>query len=722
MNLILADKGIIDLDIGRLVHTKEESAALSGVKHLNVSGNELTKVAGLLPLSALEHVNFSRNRIVSLSGLPHRLVSLDVSRNNLTSIEALSTLDCLKNLDVSHNKLNTLTGINPRAPLKVLKASYNLIGSLQGLRDVNPNTLRSVSVDSNYIKDPAELRTLMDFKHLVSLAVGSNPFTLLYPEFQREIAEAMPTLQSVDGCATARLICGGDALPQAPAPAVSPRHIVRPQPQPHQQPQPLQQPLPLPRGQQEAFASAISSMLGRSAVTAQPHASVSDAASFRSSQKQRLQELIETPRRLPPPSDASAPAAALPHQQSVLSFQPSHAAHSPSTSTSAFAAAPPQQPRSSRAESSVQGAADDDDEHRVRKRLEVQVEELRRLLSESQNKCVRLDRETARLSEEVSNCNRVITEQRKAAAELREENERLQRSSQAMHRRTEKVNREFKYAHQMNLALRQQLAEGPHQQLSTAAAAAGTGAGAAAAASGHAASFRGPAATSHLRSQTANARGGGETAPTTAYNTTVSHSYKNLDVQQAAALLAVPPPPTQRQTASRRHGSAGGGAAYNSSLLSHGSRAADSTVSGGSRRRAQTPPAKPASPAASGGGGGGGGSWNSGAPPVASNSLFGGVGGGGGGGAAAAVGSSSGGGSEAGERESLGPTPRSIGGLTALLQAVLDEPTRSVSAGGAERSGSVGSPQFRGGSPEFSAAPARTLTHTSPAKSAATEY
>ena len=653
-------------------------------------------------------MNFSRNRIVSLSGIPHRLVSLDVSRNNLTSIEALSTLDCLKNLDVSHNKLSVLTGINPRAPLKVLKASYNLIGSLQGLRDVNSNTLRSISVDSNYIKEPEELRTLMDFKHLVSLAVGSNPFTLRYPEFQREIAEAIPTLQSVDGCATARLMYADDVLPQAPAPAVSPRHIVRPQPHQHQHQQPL------PRGQQEAVASAISSMLGRSAVTAQPHASVSDTASYRS-QKLRLQELLDTPRRLPPPSDVSGSAAGLPHQQSVLSHQPSqHAA------SSASASAPPQQPRS-RAESSVQGT--DDDEHRWRKRLEVQVEELRRLLSESQSKCVRLDRESTRLADEVSNCNRVITEQRRAAAELREENERLQRSSQAMHRRTEKVSREFKYAHQMNLALRQQLSEGPHQQMSAAAAAAAAGT-AAASSGGNAALSRGPAATGHLRSHTANARGGGEGAPTTAYNTTVSHSYKNLDVQQAAALLAVPPPPTRRQTASRRHGSAGGGgggAAYNSSLLSHGSRAADSGLSGGSRRRAQTPPAKPASPAASGSGGGG---WNSGAPPVASNSmLFGGLsGGGGGGGGGGAAGGSSGSGSEAGE--SLGPTPRSVGGLTALLQAALDEPTRSASAsaGGAERSGSVGSPLFRGGSPEFSAVPARTLTHTSPAKSAAAEY
>ncbi|KAJ9456561.1 Leucine-rich repeat-containing protein ODA7 [Diplonema papillatum] len=592
MNIVLAGQGLLDLDIGSLVTSKEELAALAVVKTLDASGNKLTKVTGLQPLSSVSHVNLSRNNLVSLRGLPLQIVQLDVSHNRLTSLEALSVIPTLQTLDASHNNLTSLAGLNSQAPLRVLTASFNFVSSLQPLRAVHKSALRSLALDNNCIKDARELRALTQLPRLASLLLAGNPFAEKYPAYQRAVVNSIPSLQSLDSAPVREggsLLAGSaggkkqvrvdpvasvskspgnpasdDSGAYADDGAAQPQAHGQPAARPHASGGALHNITNAAAGSGGAPAEGGRSCMKKRQQPTPPPAAASQpehlpgggggvAAQRGGFEERRLRDLLQGAKRLglgdvgslagvvpqgwsqtpggaggaagqrgggqgphsllaSPASDPRGGAryrgdqhAATPSGQGLptalmqLAMEETPARHTPTTVPSPnYAHAPSQDPATQR---HAKRAPDDASftrrqanhhqqparhaqHHRGsrrdgeycpptfadpvldfdsvgeisnEKRLELQVEELHRLLAEARARNVQFEVELRRKAQETSNGNRIIADQRKAIAEQREETKAWREKYGALRERADRLTREFKVSHQRNEDLRHQL-------------------------------------------------------------------------------------------------------------------------------------------------------------------------------------------------------------------------------------------------------------------------
>lgn len=102
----------------------------SSLKFLDLSGNALTKVDGVLALVGLRELSIARNRITKVDGIEvlQSLVNLDLSGNLLSSIpRKLSRLTSLESLNLSGNNILALKDVLVLKPLTSLIAlSLNL--------------------------------------------------------------------------------------------------------------------------------------------------------------------------------------------------------------------------------------------------------------------------------------------------------------------------------------------------------------------------------------------------------------------------------------------------------------------------------------------------------------------------------------------------------------------------------------------------------------------
>eukprot|EP01063_Lacrimia_lanifica_P022471 TRINITY_DN30050_c0_g1_i1.p1 TRINITY_DN30050_c0_g1~~TRINITY_DN30050_c0_g1_i1.p1 ORF type:complete len:676 (+),score=185.07 TRINITY_DN30050_c0_g1_i1:78-2105(+) len=513
MNMNLSERGLADLDVRKLAQSKEELAALTVVKTLNASGNELTKVAGLQSLSSVGHVNLSRNKLVSLRGFPLTVTHLNVSHNSVASLEALTVLSSLQTLDISHNKVTSLAGISPQAPLRNLRASFNFITGLQPLRGLNASALRHLALDSNYIKDPNELRVLTVCSGVTQLSLTSNPFALKYKAYQRDVVDVLPSLQQLDGIQV-RLDAGADThvpkgsigpytQPAAPfdAPGAEARdshaeppagrydgareslaQILAASPAAHNIPQPQGGDAPPLSTDVISALSALARELGipqaaRSSPRRAPSGDLHDAQQVDPSmspgllrlrtplEDSRLRELLECSRRLPQPKTPNR-ADNLPfHADEPAPQRPQQAS---GRRQEVRIMTPPQamKRRHDACDDAWRRASPDSDLAMMTdaRRLEVRCEELQRLLEEAQTRNAYLEKEAARKSEELSNANRVITDQTRAIGEYKQENHALAEKYRVLKERADKLSREFKLVHRTNAGLRAQAGAGNTNQ------------------------------------------------------------------------------------------------------------------------------------------------------------------------------------------------------------------------------------------------------------------
>ncbi|CAA2994328.1 uncharacterized protein LOC111380645 isoform X2 [Olea europaea subsp. europaea] len=129
-------------------------SAFVSLKALNLSGNAIVRItAGALP-RGLHILNLSKNNISTIEGLRDlsRLRVLDLSYNRLLRIgHGLASCSSLKELYLAGNKISEVEGLHRLLKLNVLDLRYNKISTTKCLGQLaaNYNSLQAISLEGN---------------------------------------------------------------------------------------------------------------------------------------------------------------------------------------------------------------------------------------------------------------------------------------------------------------------------------------------------------------------------------------------------------------------------------------------------------------------------------------------------------------------------------------------------------------------------------------------
>eukprot|EP00667_Euglena_gracilis_P007458 EG_transcript_7533 len=473
MHVSCRGRGILELDLNSVFSNEEERVALAVVKSLDLSHNELKQLNGLQPFSSLTHLDLRNNKLCVLQGLPLSLQRLNVAHNQLTSLDGLAALPFLQELDATDNKLTSVTGLPRAAPLKALRLANNRLPSCQGLEPLGQ--LESLDLDSNYISLFDDVRPLMNLPALRSLVLRGNPVAE-HPSYRTTIAQLLPTLTALDGQRVTRRQA---FLPTSPHPAV-PLSAAK---------------AATPAGQRRAAsAPRMRTDLSTSSVNASvlmdsPAANQTLRSNLVRSQRQAFQTGTFSPQPVGPEATVPEPPSFLqpqpypgplrapehgspyPAHSELDDFEGSGAMH-PSDLTlgpgapliygaSQLAAGGGAARPTINASLNSSGLGSMSfgnlkyraDARRVeltesKRRLEVDVTELRRLLEEEYKLTGQLQKAKKKAEAEISDVRRVLAEELQKLNQLRDANRELEQEAETQRGRAEKFSKDYKYAHQ----------------------------------------------------------------------------------------------------------------------------------------------------------------------------------------------------------------------------------------------------------------------------------
>ncbi|XP_046581092.1 uncharacterized protein LOC124288585 [Haliotis rubra] len=139
---------------------------------------------GTLLVSYWEHVeeaDMSHNFIVEIDDsvqLMPKVEHLDLSHNQLTTIQHLQWLSHLTFLDISHNNIHNLDSLHTKlGNLKTLKLAGNKLGSLQGFSKLF--SLEILDVSNNEIGQVSDVKPIGGLPCLENLLLTGNPVTIV---------------------------------------------------------------------------------------------------------------------------------------------------------------------------------------------------------------------------------------------------------------------------------------------------------------------------------------------------------------------------------------------------------------------------------------------------------------------------------------------------------------------------------------------------------------
>lgn len=137
------------------------TAAISGLKVLDISNNFITKKLSSIPISVVT-LNISNNGLKTADGLSHltNLAALDISGNSLATTEDLKNCTALETLDASHNKISATDGLDYLKNMKSLDLSYNLLEDMPlhtlmkelEVLNISHNSISSVAMVNRYTR------------------------------------------------------------------------------------------------------------------------------------------------------------------------------------------------------------------------------------------------------------------------------------------------------------------------------------------------------------------------------------------------------------------------------------------------------------------------------------------------------------------------------------------------------------------------------------------
>eukprot|EP00761_Pharyngomonas_kirbyi_P008765 gb/GECH01008777.1/.p1 GENE.gb/GECH01008777.1/~~gb/GECH01008777.1/.p1 ORF type:complete len:628 (+),score=137.84 gb/GECH01008777.1/:1-1884(+) len=189
-NLELSSQGITELD--------KCISECYQCKFLDLSLNELQTLEHISSLPNLKVLKIYGNSLQSLKGITmnKKLEELYLEGNRIRNIENLNRLKFLKILDLQHNRIENIEGLDNNQKLQLLDLEFNKISKLDGLKNLSKLTelrlsgnriqslssmpplknLKELILNDNFISDLSYLKPL---KHLQILKLNNNKISSL---------------------------------------------------------------------------------------------------------------------------------------------------------------------------------------------------------------------------------------------------------------------------------------------------------------------------------------------------------------------------------------------------------------------------------------------------------------------------------------------------------------------------------------------------------------
>ncbi|KAF4710732.1 hypothetical protein FOZ62_027029, partial [Perkinsus olseni] len=215
---------VVDVSHNRL-RRLDALSAMPCLRVLNASRNLLRRVDCLALSRSLEQVDMSYNEIQELgdwsncrtslrelrlrgNAIKHippyglkrtnHLELLDLSENQITTIENIAHLPELAVLKLTHNQISSLHGLDGLNRLRELDVSKNF--SLQGLSSWTCTSLARLVVSNNQLDDLDTNIEILErgFTNLADLSISGNPIELL-PSVKLRVIHRLTSLARVDG-------------------------------------------------------------------------------------------------------------------------------------------------------------------------------------------------------------------------------------------------------------------------------------------------------------------------------------------------------------------------------------------------------------------------------------------------------------------------------------------------------------------------------------------
>lgn len=129
---------------------------LSRIVSLDLSNNNIQQVSGLDCLPSLADLNLSNNQIDSLLGFPlmENLERLDLARNKLKDLQGIELLTWIIELQLGENFLENLTGLEKLKDLQKIWLELNKLKDLDVLQYLDK--LKEVDAKYNELKSDAQ--------------------------------------------------------------------------------------------------------------------------------------------------------------------------------------------------------------------------------------------------------------------------------------------------------------------------------------------------------------------------------------------------------------------------------------------------------------------------------------------------------------------------------------------------------------------------------------
>ncbi|KAI8906863.1 P-loop containing nucleoside triphosphate hydrolase protein [Gorgonomyces haynaldii] len=168
----------IDLSNNKLTDSLKIDPPPFNLQTLELSRNQITSVDDLAIHQFLSKLCLDRNLLKSIDGLANcrNLTHLSVAKNGLTKIDALKGLP-LKTLDLRWNRISSLEGIETLDKLEELLLLHNNVQTLEFC--AGHPTLQVLDLEANQVNEVQEIEHLTSMKLLRSLKLRRNPVSLL---------------------------------------------------------------------------------------------------------------------------------------------------------------------------------------------------------------------------------------------------------------------------------------------------------------------------------------------------------------------------------------------------------------------------------------------------------------------------------------------------------------------------------------------------------------
>lgn len=186
-------EAIVQAEVGERSFTKEQ---LKNITSLDISNQNVTTLEDLKHFPYLEHLSANHNQIQDLTPLSQleHLQTLSLEENQIENLSPLETLPHLRELNVSDNSIESLAPLEQLSTLTYLKADTNQIKDITALEalsylevlslrdnrieDISPlsslTRLRQLDISNNLVSDFSPLKELEELKEEVF--IRGNPF------------------------------------------------------------------------------------------------------------------------------------------------------------------------------------------------------------------------------------------------------------------------------------------------------------------------------------------------------------------------------------------------------------------------------------------------------------------------------------------------------------------------------------------------------------------